>query len=218
MRDDFSTKTKEIIAKRVNSLCSNPNCRKFTTGPSETKNKSINVGVAAHISAASKGGCRYDSSMSIEDRKSVKNGIWLCQTCSKLIDSDEIRYTTKLLQRWKDNAENFAQTAISSFNEVSGGLYNKQAIPEKLEEQMPKLFSEMRNDLQQFPFKREFIIMSNEGSRGFAEKIFAYYFEDHNELKGKIQILQNHSLIREITYKKTERFIISEELAEYLLT
>ena len=166
MRDDFSNKTKEIIAKRVNSLCSNPNCRKPTTGPSENENKFINIGVAAHICAASEGGCRYDFSMSPDERKSVKNGIWLCQTCSKLVDSDEIRYTTKLLQTWKGNAEIFAHTSISSFNEVSDRMSNKQGFLEKLEEQMPELFSEMRDDLRHHPFKREFI-MSNKGSSGF---------------------------------------------------
>lgn len=54
MRDDFSIKTKEILAKRVNYHCSNPDCGKPTTGPQSDPNKVINVGVACHITAASK--------------------------------------------------------------------------------------------------------------------------------------------------------------------
>ena len=30
----------------------------------------------------------YDESMTTEERKSFDNGIWLCQSCSKLIDTD----------------------------------------------------------------------------------------------------------------------------------
>lgn len=216
MRDDFSAKTKETIAKRVNSFCSNPTCRKFTTGPSETKNKSVNVGVAAHISAASKGGCRYDSSISSDERKSVTNGIWLCQTCAKLIDSDETCYTTELLYIWKENAETFAKNGLLDSNQPPLKSTKRKYTLNKMEKQMPELFSEIRNDLIQYPLRREFIIMSKNWS--YNGESLVYYFEDHSELKGKLQVLQNHNLIREITYNNVERFIILEELAEYLIT
>ena len=65
--------------------------------------------VAAHICAAAQGGPRYDASMTPEERKSFENGIWLCQSCSKLIDTDITRYPKELLQSWKQLAE---QTAI----------------------------------------------------------------------------------------------------------
>jgi hypothetical protein len=94
MRDDFPEKIKVIIAKRVNYLCSNPNCRNLTTGPSSDSDKAISIGVAAHISAASPGGLRYDPMITTEERTSANNGIWLCQSCSKLIDSDKGRYTS----------------------------------------------------------------------------------------------------------------------------
>ena len=47
--------------------------------------------------------------MTPEERKSPENGIWLCQSCSKLIDTDTSRYPKALLQSWKQLAE---QTAI----------------------------------------------------------------------------------------------------------
>ena len=46
--------------------------------------------------------------MTSTERKSVRNGIWLCQSCSKLIDSDVNKYTVELLQSWKEKAENLA--------------------------------------------------------------------------------------------------------------
>jgi hypothetical protein len=33
MRGDFDVKTKETLAKRVGHRCSNPDCRKLTSGP-----------------------------------------------------------------------------------------------------------------------------------------------------------------------------------------
>lgn len=108
MRDDFDEKTKSILARRVGLRCSNPSCRKLTSGPQSNPSKAINIGVAAHITAASLGGPRYDASLSQEQRKSIENGIWLCQVCAKLIDSDEQRYTVSLLQQWKEQSENIA--------------------------------------------------------------------------------------------------------------
>jgi hypothetical protein len=45
-------------------------------------------------------------------RTSIENGIWLCQNCAKLIDSDESRYSPAILQRWKKLAENAALLEI----------------------------------------------------------------------------------------------------------
>lgn len=105
MRDDFTLKIKEILAKRVGFKCSNPNCRKLTSGPAEDQNKAVNIGVAAHIAAASGGGKRYDLNQTSAERSDISNAIWLCQNCSKLIDSDEPRYTVALLKKWKELSE-----------------------------------------------------------------------------------------------------------------
>ena len=104
-RDDFTAKTKDILAKKVTYRCSNPNCRCFTCGSGEGKEAVVNIGVAAHICAAAPGGKRYDPNMTKEERKDIDNGIWLCQSCAKLIDSDEIRYPVELLREWKHRAQ-----------------------------------------------------------------------------------------------------------------
>ncbi len=104
-RDDFTKKTIDRMAKRVGYRCSNPNCRKLTCGAAENPDDYVNIGVAAHIRAAAPGGKRYDQKMTVSQRKSILNGIWLCQSCSKLIDSDELRYTVDLLHQWKYDAE-----------------------------------------------------------------------------------------------------------------
>ena len=69
MRDDFTLQTKDLLAKRVGYRCSNPGCRQATSGPRSDPEKSINVGFAAHISAAASGGPRYDEALSPEQRR-----------------------------------------------------------------------------------------------------------------------------------------------------
>lgn len=117
MRENFSLKDKEILAKRVGYLCSNPACKKLTCGPSSEPTRVVNIGVAAHITAASKGGPRYDDSLSNEERKSIENGIWLCQNCGKLIDNDPDLYSIELLGNWKNLAESLSLKRVSeSYN------------------------------------------------------------------------------------------------------
>ena len=114
MRHEFSIQVKDTLAKRVGMRCSNPNCRQLTSGPQEDPARAINVGVAAHITAASRGGPRFDPSMSKKQRESPENGIWLCQNCAKLVDNDEARYTVGLLRRWKELSEEAVRLAIES--------------------------------------------------------------------------------------------------------
>ncbi len=112
MRDDFPTKTKELLARRVGFRCSNPKCRKATSGPDSTGSKAVNIGVASHIAAASEGGPRFDAALTPDDRTAAANGIWLCQICAKLIDSDLGKYTKEVLLDWKETAEHWAAAEI----------------------------------------------------------------------------------------------------------
>ena len=41
--------------------------------------------------------------MSSEERKSIDNGIWLCQECSVLIDKDPVMYPVNRLNEWEKN-------------------------------------------------------------------------------------------------------------------
>ncbi len=112
MRDDFTAQVKIKVAQRAGWQCSNPHCRQPTSGPSDTEKAVTNVGVAAHISAASSGGPRYDRTMTQEERGSVENAIWLCQLHAKMVDDDPARYTRELLVEWKRGAEARAREGI----------------------------------------------------------------------------------------------------------
>ena len=111
-RDEFSQSVKETLAKRVGCRCSSPSCQKLTSGPHEDPKKFVNIGVAAHITAAAPGGKRYDPNLSSEERSAIENGIWLCQNCGKLVDSDEQSYSVELLNNWKRDAEERARSKV----------------------------------------------------------------------------------------------------------
>jgi hypothetical protein len=54
-RDEFSVHVKEVLAKRVGTLCSNPQCCVPTYGPHTEPTKGLSKGAAAHIAAAAPG-------------------------------------------------------------------------------------------------------------------------------------------------------------------
>lgn len=140
MRDEFKNKIKEEVAKRAGYCCSNPDCKAPTSGP-QLNDGIVNVGVAAHITAASKKGPRYDSCLTAEERSSAKNAIFLCQTCAKLIDSDTDRFNVELLRLWKKQAEELAMRTIGKPQQIDSTLddfklfqmaveaYNKKGTP-----------------------------------------------------------------------------------------
>lgn len=91
---------------RAGFRCSMPGCGALTTGPSnESPHAVVDVGVAAHIHAAAPNGRRYDPNMTPDERRNIRNGIWLCATHSIEIDRDAVRYTADVLRRMKNDHE-----------------------------------------------------------------------------------------------------------------
>lgn len=114
-RDDFSKDTIRRAAGRVGYRCSFPGCGNPTIGASmENKTKVSIIGVAAHICAAAEGGPRYNKNMSPAERSDISNCIWMCQTHSRVIDTDVNTYTVERLQTWKKDAEEAAARALAN--------------------------------------------------------------------------------------------------------
>jgi hypothetical protein len=128
VRDNFTVSVIDTLGRRAGQLCSNPQCRQPTSGPAQQPEKSINVGVASHITAASAGGPRYDPELTTEARSSIENGIWLCQTCAKLIDSDVGRFTVAVLVSWKSTAEALALEQLESGRRSSTPAINAAVV------------------------------------------------------------------------------------------
>ncbi|HVV67973.1 MAG TPA: hypothetical protein VHE99_02895 [Gammaproteobacteria bacterium] len=112
-RDEFLEKVKRALALRVGYRCSFSGCDVSTTGPSEESSSAfINIGVAAHIHAASPGGPRFLDTMTPEERKDISNGIWLCANHGLQVDRDEVSYTADQLRSMKLEAERRASAKL----------------------------------------------------------------------------------------------------------
>lgn len=100
-RDDFSDMTKIELLVRAANLCSR--CHVFTVGSTDAGDRKNSIGVAAHICAAASGpgAKRFDASQTKAQRRHFDNGIWLCYSCSKLIDNEETFHTVAHLKEMK---------------------------------------------------------------------------------------------------------------------
>ena len=83
-------------------------------GPGNGEGNAVRIGVAAHITAAAVNGPRFDSRMSPEARAHQDNGVWLCQSCSRQVDSDAAGHSVDTLSAWKKASEAFARDAYST--------------------------------------------------------------------------------------------------------
>ena len=143
-RDNFTIPTKTALAKRAGWRCSFPGCKAVTVGPSEEDSAAIaNTGEAAHISAAAggPGARRYVATLMPEERSSIENGIWCCNTHAKLIDTDEVSYTIPMLTQWKLLAERRA-----ALRQAYGDIdftYHRELIPLGLAPESLSLISDM---------------------------------------------------------------------------
>ena len=59
-RDDFNQAIIRLLRERAGNTCSNPDCEVVTAGPNGASDKTTNIGVAAHITAAAPNGPRYN--------------------------------------------------------------------------------------------------------------------------------------------------------------
>ncbi|MEI7489556.1 MAG: hypothetical protein WCJ72_19490, partial [Chryseobacterium sp.] len=136
-RDDFTEGTKKIIAERAGYLCSFLGCGQLTLGPSTESDISISrSGMACHINSAApgKGARRHNPNMTSTERSHANNGIWMCYTHGKIIDTDESRFTTDILKHWKLIGEEVAQIMTErkcNYNEALSIFKSSNLITDK---------------------------------------------------------------------------------------
>ncbi|RSN83360.1 hypothetical protein EA770_07135 [Acinetobacter baumannii] len=104
--NNFTERTIILLRSRAANTCSNPTCKKLTTSAQIMDiSKLMNIGVAAHICAASPNGPRFDKLMDSKSVSSIENAIWLCGPCSQIIDREPKLYPVEVLKQWKKEAE-----------------------------------------------------------------------------------------------------------------
>jgi hypothetical protein len=151
-RDEFGLGIKRTLANRVALRCANPECRAITSGPQRDPSNAINIGVAAHIRAASTGGPRFDPNMTDKERTNAANGIWLCQNCAKLIDNDEQAYPAGRLIAWKQAAEEYARNQLGKTKGKSETLTSRRMLAALKREQ--RLRDDMHREFLKSPAER----------------------------------------------------------------
>ena len=114
-RDEFSKPTRDALAKRAAFVCSNPDCRVVCVSPDpSTEEGVIFTGKAAHIHAAAPRGPRYLPSQTPDQRKHISNGVFLCSSCSVVIDQNTgAAHPAELLRSWKTQQDEFVHANLN---------------------------------------------------------------------------------------------------------
>lgn len=110
----------------------------MTVGPALGHGGITNIGVAAHITAASPRGPRHDPSLTPAERRDAENGIWACQKHGKQIDDDESHFTVEMLRKWKKAAEIQVFLSLAAPHLTRCQLF-PPAAPETLERELEQL-------------------------------------------------------------------------------
>jgi hypothetical protein len=102
---------------------------------------------------------------------------------------------------------------------ISGHLQGKplQDIYRKIQSLMPELIAEMSADLKAHPIAREFFIVSKKWVMSLQSFFLIYYFEDHENLESKVQILENYGFVIDVTTGNAKKYRLMEEFVEFLL-
>ena len=111
LRDNFSKKVRQKLADRAGHKCSI--CEKPTSGPGSDPDLTLSDGIAAHITAASPKGPRFNENLTTDQRRSVENGIWACTRHAREIDSDTSPFSVDVLRGLKRRREELAKKEIS---------------------------------------------------------------------------------------------------------
>lgn len=167
--DDFKPDTVRQVAERAGYICSNAKCRRLTIGPDNSNEiKSTKTGIGAHICAASPAGPRYDMSQTPLQRQNISNAIWLCATCSVLIDKNSGHdYPVDHLRKWKKDHESLIKECLegnkrvtfqfmtlsdqtSSCRKIVKFLDNRGALFVDLNNEIPQYVFESINEIRTF--------------------------------------------------------------------
>ena len=134
-----------------------------------------------------------------------------------VIGNDYQEKISKTLEEIKNNINKYNQNKRfeSPYTPV---IYNNKDLFGYVKSLLPELIDEMRVDLVEHPFKREFILFGKNwiynGDKN--NEVLMYFFEDHHDLRGKVRILENYGFVYNISFNDTDRFAITEQFIQRL--
>lgn len=103
---DFTPKDRRQLAIEAGHRCVNEECGILTTAFDSITNRLVCLGVAAHDVAASPKGPRANPDMSVEKKRSISNGAWLCRNCAEMVDRLPERFPVGTISAWQRVAAN----------------------------------------------------------------------------------------------------------------
>ncbi|MFH1445978.1 MAG: hypothetical protein ABIG43_01015 [Chloroflexota bacterium] len=140
----------------------------------------------------------------------------MCQTCAKLVDSDQSRFTVDKLREWKSDAEAAAARALerrrSPVTESEGVFIEAERL-------MPDLIAEMRTDIRgdKTRLVREFVPLPNRNVWfGHTKPRFVYYETEHPNLQLQLDWLVEMGVIVDITPKISPVYRMTPEFTDWL--
>lgn len=167
MGDKFSPATVTQLAKRASYICSNPKCNRMTIGPGKKEDESIIAGVASHIQAGSEGGPRYNPNQTSQQRKSINNGLWLCGTCSYMIDKNNgADYSVPQLEDWKKLHEGIIKDALEGSKRIIFRMLQNTPEDHRSAEEIVAILSDKGMLLNPYDMENpEYVLLSIEAMR-----------------------------------------------------
>lgn len=136
---EYTKPTLMALAHLSGGLCYYPGCPEEVLR--EVEGQFFGVAAIAHIKAAYPNGARYDSQMTNDERRDLKNLMLLCGPHHIMIDDlkQTDYYTAELLRRWKEQREADPREALSRLREVTpSGL--RKIVADGLEQRDSQLF------------------------------------------------------------------------------
>ena len=195
MRDDFSAEVKRTLAARAGHRCSVRD--KATSGPGDTPELALSDGVAAHITAASPKGPRFDASLSSEARRSAENGIWVCTRHGREIDAATSAFSVEVLCGLKKIREERASRELQERKDPDDQTGLLVEFPYAATRY--KLFEVLAPQAYTFPTTsalRDLLRSAEEPSRllDLASEVIAETYESHPNVAGILSTLLSNNI------------------------
>ena len=179
------------------------------------------VGDECHIISGKPNGPRYSPDFPSDELNSYLNLVLLCRVHHKMIDDQSETFAADILRQLKENHERWVRDSLDAASATGRSADPRIAAFQEVRSAMPALVSEMRADLsvEGNEFIREFFLLSRKWVMNWGRtRRFAYYYEEHDNLDGKIQVLENCGFVFDVSTRKTKKYRMTEEFVESLLT
>lgn len=214
----ITNKTRKLLWGKSGNRCAF--CRIVMIMEASTNSDESVVGDECHIVSGKPNGPRYDPEFPKEKLDSCQNLLLLCRVHHKMIDDQPETFTTPILHQLKEKHEVWVKSSLD-VADLLPKLRDEnsyEAVFLEIKEKMSELIHEMQDDLKNNEFVREFFLLKKSWAMNYGDTPrFSYFYDDHNNLDGKVQILENHGLVYDVSTGKTKKYRMAEEFVDLIL-